>query len=63
MSREVDDERRLYQNVRKYDKIVKQNSRTNNGSTTSTDPASSVRQDDDEVFLQTITRFLHELKT
>ncbi|KAF4403486.1 hypothetical protein G4B88_008132 [Cannabis sativa] len=83
MSRE-DDEKRLYQSVRKYDKIVAQfddlidimNSKTklpkrrkapsgSKGNTSTSAPPSSTVQntDNDEVFAQKITKFLHELKT
>ncbi|KAH9735184.1 CASP-like protein 5A1 [Citrus sinensis] len=86
MSNEQDDERRLYQCVRKYKIIVKQfdeliemmSARTkppkrrrvasrcggsSSNAATTTAPASSSQPDQNEVFVQTISRFLQDLRT
>ncbi|XVE61710.1 hypothetical protein DITRI_Ditri06bG0061700 [Diplodiscus trichospermus] len=58
---EAEEEKRLYQCLRKYQTILKQNAR---GSSSSSDPVSANYQTDNgEMFVQTITRFLHELKS
>ncbi|KAJ0028191.1 hypothetical protein Pint_35630 [Pistacia integerrima] len=79
---EQEDERRFYQCVRKYAKILKQfdqlvemmNARTkppkrrrvassSAGRSNATTPVSSSQPDNNEVFVQTISRFLKELRT
>ncbi|KAJ0088059.1 hypothetical protein Patl1_32100 [Pistacia atlantica] len=76
---EQEDERRFYQCVRKYAKILKQfdqlvemmNARTKpqkrrrvaSGRSNATTPVSSSQPDNNEVFVQTISRFLKELRT
>ncbi|TYH54530.1 hypothetical protein ES332_D09G175000v1 [Gossypium tomentosum] len=60
MSTEEEEEKRLNQCIRKYQIMIKQSTRGNNSSN---DLAASANQPDDrEVIVQTITRFLHELK-
>ncbi|EOY07836.1 Uncharacterized protein TCM_022160 [Theobroma cacao] len=79
MSTEEEEENRLYQCLRKYQKIVKQfdelvemmdvrarppkRRRNTRGSSGSIDPPSANQPDNGEAFVQTITRFLHELKS
>ncbi|TQD80397.1 hypothetical protein C1H46_034041 [Malus baccata] len=73
-NKEVEEERRLYQCARTYEKIVKQCDeligmmdtgsklpKRRKNSTTAPAPAS--QQEDNEVLVQTITRFLHDLRT
>ncbi|CAB4284283.1 unnamed protein product [Prunus armeniaca] len=76
-NKEVEEERRLYQCARKYEKIVKQfdeliemmNTRSRlpkrrkNSTTAAPAPAPASQHEDNEVFAQTITRFLQDLRT
>ncbi|XWS66885.1 hypothetical protein CRYUN_Cryun05aG0239200 [Craigia yunnanensis] len=75
---EEEEEKRLYQSLRKYETIIKQfdelveimdvrtrpprRRRTTRGSNSSNEPVSANQPDNGEVFVQTITSFLQELK-
>ncbi|CAL9002320.1 unnamed protein product [Prunus brigantina] len=74
-NKEVEEERRLYQCARKYEKIVKQfdeliemmNTRSRlpkrRKNSTTAAPAPASQHEDNEVLAQTITRFLQDLRT
>ncbi|KOM29790.1 hypothetical protein LR48_Vigan797s000100 [Vigna angularis] len=59
ISDEVRDEIRLYECARKYETIVKQSRR----GSASDGRASSNQSNRNEAIVQTVTRFLHELRT
>ncbi|KAG2690177.1 hypothetical protein I3760_09G174600 [Carya illinoinensis] len=76
MSNQVEDETRLHQCAKKYEKIVKQfdelieimNSRNcqpkqQRGSRGNSSTVAASQPEENEVVVQTITKFLHELKT
>ncbi|KAJ6993385.1 hypothetical protein NC653_016517 [Populus alba x Populus x berolinensis] len=62
MATPKEDERRLYQCARKYEKIVKQSSRSSSNGITTCPASSSTQPDDNGVFVQTITKFLNEMR-
>lgn len=78
VSTDVDDDRRLYECARKYEIMVKQfdelagmmNNKTTvpkrrksrNGSAGARATVSSSQRNNDEAIVQTVTRFLHELR-
>ncbi|CAI0472350.1 unnamed protein product [Linum tenue] len=59
MSRIDDDERRLYQCARKYEQIVNQGSKASKDSAAHL-PSYEAAANDGEVFVESITKFLHE---